>query len=346
MATGHHASSAAAPMTTIVRVAIIAVTITLFFASSFHALLGHRDIAVLLALATPLGISAWGFARAGHNEAAMVLLSCVLITVVSLVLVLNPLGVHDLAITAYGGIVLVGALVLSRRSFYLVAGLTLLATATVFALDMNGMTHSQVAHYSGWPQLVEFLVVTALFATIGRVASEHLLGSLGDAHLASAGDPVTGLPNRAAFLALASAQLAIAHSRQDRGALVLMDLDGFRRVNLVVGHRAADAVLREAAERIRRVAGAHLIARVGDDEFAVLALGMTDDGAASELARAIHAALTFEFSGVAVRNAVGYARFPRDAHAFEPLLMAADSSLARAKALAGGERVAGPADRI
>ena len=346
MSTGRSTGPAAAPMTTIVRVAIIAVTIALFFASSFHALLGHRDIAVMLALATPLGISAWGFARAGHHEAAIVLLSCVLITVVSLVLVLNPLGVHDPVVAAYSGTVLVGALVLSRRSFFLVAGLTLLAAVAVFVLDMKGMTHSQIAHYSGWPQLVEFLVVTALFATIGRVASERLLGSLGDAHLASAGDPVTGFPNRAAFIAQASARLAVAQSGQERGALVLVDLDNFRRVNLVVGHRAADAVLREAAERVSRVAETHLVARVGDDEFAVLALGLTADAAAGELAQAIHAALTFEYSGVSVRNATGYARFPRDAHTIESLLMAADSSLANAKSLAGGERVMGPADRI
>ena len=98
---------ASAPMTAIVRVAVIAVTLALFFATSFNGLLGYRDIAIMLALATPLGISAWGFARAGHNEAAIALLCCVLITVVTIILVLNPLGVHDVAITAYGGIVLV-----------------------------------------------------------------------------------------------------------------------------------------------------------------------------------------------------------------------------------------------
>ncbi len=346
MTSGSSASPATGPMTTIVRVTIVAVTIALFLASSFHALLGHRDIAVMLALATPLGISAWGFARAGHHEAAMVLLSCVLITVVTLVLVLNPLGVHDPALAAYSGTVLVGALVLSRRSFFLVCALTLLASVTVFVLDMKGLTHSRIGYHSGWQQLVEFVMVTALFATIGRVASEKLLGSLGDAHLASAGDPVTGMANRAAFLEQAAALLAGAKSRQERCVLVLVDLDGFRRMNLVVGHRAADAVLREAAERVRRAAGAHLIARVGDDEFAVLAVGMSVEGAASELARAIHAALTFDFSGVAVRNAAGYARYPRDADAIETLILAADTSLASAKLVAAGERIAGPADRI
>ncbi|MEO5617643.1 MAG: hypothetical protein ABIS67_07710, partial [Candidatus Eisenbacteria bacterium] len=78
------------PTTAIVRVAIIAVTLALFFGTSFNALLGHRDIAIMLALATPLGISAWGFAHAGHNEAAMALICCVLVTVVTMILVLSP----------------------------------------------------------------------------------------------------------------------------------------------------------------------------------------------------------------------------------------------------------------
>ena len=74
----------AAATTAIVRVAIIAVTIALFLGSGLNAIMGQRDLAVLFALATPLGISAWGFARGGHNEAALVLLCSVLGTVVSL----------------------------------------------------------------------------------------------------------------------------------------------------------------------------------------------------------------------------------------------------------------------
>src|SRR5215813_12501181 len=115
----------ATPMMRIVRIAIIVVTAALFLDSTFNALLGRREVAVVLALAAPLGISAWGFARAGHHEAAVTMLACVLVTVVTLILVLNPIGVHDVAITAYGGIVLVAALLLTRRNFFLVTGLTL-----------------------------------------------------------------------------------------------------------------------------------------------------------------------------------------------------------------------------
>ena len=134
-----HDTSASAPMTSIVRIAVIAVTLALFLGSTLNVIVGQRDIAVVFALATPLGISAWGFARAGYNEPALVLLCCVLTTVVTLVLILNPLGVHDVAITAYGGIILVGALLLSRKSFAALAGITLLAATTAFVIDLNGL---------------------------------------------------------------------------------------------------------------------------------------------------------------------------------------------------------------
>ena len=341
----HTPQSAAAPMTVIVRVAIIAVTLALFFGSSFNALLGHRDVSVLLALATPLGLSAWGFARAGYHEAAMALVCCVLIVVITLILFLGELGVHDAVITGYAGVVLVGALVLSRRSFIGITALTVFAAATVFTLERYGMTRSLVAQHSGWPQLAEFLVVLALFATIGRVAAEQLLGSLGSAQRASAGDPVTGLPNRAAFLEAAGARLQKEKGAAGCSVFVLADLDGFRRLNLMSGHRAADGVLAEATRRLALACPGQLVGRVGDDEFAVLAVGLPDERAAAELALAVHRALDFEFSGSLVRNSAGYARFPRDAHGIEALHLAAETSLASAKTQPG-ERFTGPADRI
>jgi diguanylate cyclase (GGDEF)-like protein len=332
-------------MTAIVRVAIIAVTIALFLGSTFNMFLGNREIAVLMALATPLGISAWGFAHAGHNEHAMVLLSCVLITVVTLILIRNPLGVHDVALTAYSGIILAGALLLSRRSFVAIAALALLAAVSVFVLDMHGYTQSRIASHSTWGQLVNFLIITTVFATIGRVAAEQLFWSVDSAQLASVGDPVTGLINRPGFITHAAIRLAAEKGKAGCAVLVLADLDDFRRVNVVIGHRAGDRVLQEAARRISELSGTHLAARIGDDEFAVLAVGLANEAAATAFARALHDALDFDFSGVTVRNAAGYARFPRDAHGLEPLLLAAESSLVSAKGHET-ERFAGPADRI
>ena len=332
------------PMVTIVRMAIVAVTAGLFLHSTLSAMMGQRDIAVLSALATPLGISAWGFARAGHHEAAIMLLSCVLMTVVTLVLVANPMGVHDVFITAYGGIVLIAALLLSRRYFAIITALTVLASGTAFYLEIAGHTRNAVASLSQWSQFAVFLLVTAIFATIGRVASESLFGSLGAARLAAAGDALTGLANRSGFVAQASALMASGAPRHAGSTLVLADIDGFRRIRVMVGYEASDRLVVEAGRRLAGVASAHLVARIGEDEFAILASGQ-GPAEAEDLARKVHQALNFDFSGVAVRCAVGFARHPRDGDGLEALMLAAEGSLLRAKA-AIGERLAGPADRI
>lgn len=337
-----------APLTAIVRIAVVAVTLALFVGSTLNAIAGHRDLAVLFALATPLGISAWGFARAGHGEAALVLLCCVLVTVVTMVLILGPLGVHDVAITAYGGIVLVGALLLSRRAFYALTALALISASAAFVMDLNGLTRSEITRYTSWTDFIEFLVILSVFAGLGRRASEILFGSLGDAHRASADDPVSGLSNRGAFFAQATAKLKALQGSPTCSVLVLVDLDDFRRVNVVIGHRAGDGVLLEVARRARAAIGSgHLLARIGDDEFAVLGLGLRDEALALEFARAVHDSLQFEFAGVSVRSSTGYARFPRDAHGIESLLLAAEGSLLRAKDHEHEvDRFAGPADRI
>jgi diguanylate cyclase (GGDEF)-like protein len=332
-------------MTSIVRIAVIVVTLALFLGSTLNVVTGQRDLAVLFALATPLGISAWGFARAGHNEPAVVLLCCVLITVVTLVLVLNPLGVNNIAVTAYGGVMLFGALLLSRRAFYALAALTIFAASTAFVLDIYGLTRSQIGRYAGWPQFIEFLVITGVFALLGRYGAEVLFGSLGDAHRAAVDDPVTGLLNRPGFLE--QADLRLKAGSAGCSVLVVADLDGFRRVNVVIGHRAGDGVLRETAQRITKLAQPHLRGRIGDDEFAVLALGFADEGVAAQFARSVHEALQFDYLGVAVRASVGYARFPRDANGIESLLLAAEGSLTSAKDHEHeAVHFAGPADRI
>jgi diguanylate cyclase (GGDEF)-like protein len=342
-----HDTSASAPMTSIVRIAVIVVTLALFLGSTLNAVTGQRDLAVLFALATPLGISAWGFARAGHNEPAVVLLCCVLITVVTLVLVLNPLGVNNIAVTAYGGVMLFGALLLSRRAFYALAALTLFAASTAFIMDIFGFTRSQIGRYTGWPQFVEFLVITGVFAVLGRYGAEVLFGSLGDAHRAAVDDPVTGLLNRPGFLEQADRRLKAAKGAGGCSVLVVADLDGFRRVNVVIGHRAGDGVLKETAQRITQLAQPHLRARIGDDEFAVLALGFANENLAAQFARSLHEVLQFEYLGVAVRASVGYARFPRDANGIESLLLAAEGSLKTAKDHEHeAVHFAGPADRI
>jgi diguanylate cyclase (GGDEF)-like protein len=340
----HYDPTKSAPITSIVRAAIVVSTLALFVGSLVNAVLGFRDIAVLLALAAPLGISAWGFVHAGHNEAAMGLVCCVLITVITLILALNPLGVHDMAVMAYGGIVLFGALLFSRKSFILITGLTLFAATTAFVYDLNGFSRSVIEQHSGWPQYLDFLLLIAVFAILGRAVAEKLFGSLGEAHIASSADKLTGLRNRSGFVMEASMRLRAAGAEGKSAVLVIADLDHFRRTNSIIGHQAADNILREGARRLAAEYATDVVARIGDDEFAILRVG-EHESHAQQFARTVHEALHFDYMGVSVRNAAGYARFPRDASGIESLMMTAESGVAAAKDQEG-IRYAGPADRI
>jgi diguanylate cyclase (GGDEF)-like protein len=102
-------------------------------------------------------------------------------------------------------------------------------------------------------------------------------------------DGLTGLANRASFNAGLSAVLDDASSRDT--AVLFVDLDDFKDVNDVFGHRAGDDLLQEVAARIGQATRpGDLCARLGGDEFAVL-LTSTRAAAAAEVALRIVAAI-------------------------------------------------------
>jgi diguanylate cyclase (GGDEF)-like protein len=84
-------------------------------------------------------------------------------------------------------------------------------------------------------------------------------------------DALTGLHNRRYFHETLARECARAHRYSRQLSLVVFDLDDFKDVNDRIGHLAGDAVLAEAAERVREVVrSADIPCRVGGDEFAVI----------------------------------------------------------------------------
>ncbi|MBN3818803.1 diguanylate cyclase, partial [Paraburkholderia sp. Se-20369] len=101
-------------------------------------------------------------------------------------------------------------------------------------------------------------------------------------------DSLTGLPNRATFLAEFDASL---RDTDHVIALLYIDLDGFKLVNDARGHSAGDALLRQVAERLRvQCPGpGMMLGRIGGDEFAVLLRDTDADTATAAAARLVDA---------------------------------------------------------
>ncbi len=105
-------------------------------------------------------------------------------------------------------------------------------------------------------------------------------------------DDLTGLDNRRSFLAGAEREISRAERQGEALALLILDLDYFKRVNDTHGHRVGDMVLVATAEVLSRSVrdGLDIVGRLGGEEFAVL-LARCDEGAAVQAAEAIRAAI-------------------------------------------------------
>src|SRR5437868_14597779 len=103
-------------------------------------------------------------------------------------------------------------------------------------------------------------------------------------------DALTGLHNRRFFHETLGRECARAHRYERKLALIVFDLDDFKVVNDRIGHLAGDAVLAEAAERVRDVVRtADIACRVGGDEFAAILPESTLDDADQLYRRILHA---------------------------------------------------------
>jgi diguanylate cyclase (GGDEF)-like protein len=154
-------------------------------------------------------------------------------------------------------------------------------------------------------------------------------------------DPLTGVGNRRYFDATLERELqrrARPFGRRELDpsplALLILDLDDFKGVNDRHGHQVGDAVLQEATARILSVLrSTDTLARIGGDEFAIVAPGAHGEGAAS-LGESVRSAVALGDMGAEVPTpsaSVGWAVFPDDGQDFETLMRSADDRMLRSK---------------
>ena len=160
-------------------------------------------------------------------------------------------------------------------------------------------------------------------------------------------DPLTGLPNRMLF----EDRLLHAMQRYDRDddsrarreprkvAVLFVDLDGFKPINDMLGHAVGDEVLKEAARRLRTTTrDSDTVARIGGDEFVLLAEDVSDVADCASLANRVIQVLAqpLEVQGhqVTLSGSVGVALYPEHGDRLK-LVQNADAAMYTAKRAGG-----------
>ncbi len=180
-------------------------------------------------------------------------------------------------------------------------------------------------------------------------------------------DRVTQLPNREFFRMELTRAIKRAVRQNSNGALLFVDLDGFKRVNDTYGHDIGDQLLSQFSERLGNLLRAEdligfetmkdidhdaadpdqdsdeleakknkqMVARLGGDEFTILLSEIRDEtDAATVSKRIIHATeVPFIIDGthISIGASVGIATFPRDGSDYEEILKSADMAMYQAK---------------
>jgi diguanylate cyclase (GGDEF)-like protein len=164
-----------------------------------------------------------------------------------------------------------------HRSAYPVFCTPVIIPLTVQLIADSGTTHTAIAVVAP----IYYSLLFLLSRQIYRYSHDAIInGSVRERHALV--DHVTAIPNRRAFDEYFHAEWLRATRNRQPLSLILCDIDGFKQYNDRYGHAVGDAVLRAVAGLCRQAARRRtdLAARIGGDEFAIVAADTGKEGAA------------------------------------------------------------------
>lgn len=202
--------------------------------------------------------------------------------------------------------------------------------------------HSERAQDLG---AVDCLAPESLQALILERAFRYVLDrSMADQKLSQSNlyDPLTGIPNRQMFSQSLEAAISSAKTQQIHLGLLIINLDGFKRVNEAYSIEAADELVRTVARRLTRcVRKSDCIARMGGDEFALIlddCHGVEDVSLVSQkVIDILSAPYMMEGAPVIISCSIGVAMYPESGDTVDGLLKRANLAMIEAKSQRGSQ---------
>jgi diguanylate cyclase (GGDEF)-like protein len=157
-------------------------------------------------------------------------------------------------------------------------------------------------------------------------------------------DELTGLPNRRLFADRLTTAIERANRTGTRLALIILDLNGFKKINDTMGHQAGDQVLREVSAHLRKgVRSSDTLARLGGDEFVIVAADVEREQSLDHFLEAVQRALDrsilVEGKPMVVTASMGMAMYPDDAQDSIRLVRVADQRMYSLKQRPGAQSV-------
>lgn len=192
---------------------------------------------------------------------------------------------------------------------------TIIAWCLVVYLSDFWRAHIDIA--ISW--LIAFLVIPLYFLKILYKLNKQyhsLYQDLNETQESTKYDFLTGLINRSHFEKELDAFIAKSIYENKGFALMFVDLDGFKKVNDILGHDIGDEILIEVANRLKIVtSGTDVVARLGGDEFTVI-VPTTNKEQLVKKAKNITMILSKPYSNNIshLSASIGISRFPNDAH--------------------------------
>ncbi len=213
--------------------------------------------------------------------------------------------------------------------------------------QQHNATSRQTSATTSERRLIQLIVWMCVFILSGALFAKFVVKSATERNrqLASANaqldqlarlDNLTGLPNRMCLMEHLSMGLALSRRHDQKGALLFIDLDGFKAINDQHGHDAGDAFLKLISQELQGLRESDVSARLGGDEFVVALFNISSDEQIITVTERLLQRLSAEYdigNGTLVRASasIGICAFPVEGMTVDSLMKCADNAMYQAK---------------